>query len=281
MFLKAGDFNSIPTSLPMIIIRDHASLMDAWDVSHPTASSSSASVDMTSPHDMINHFGVTVDSPVNTYSAEKALDAHARKFLGKRLDYIFYRQPNRHAITQHSVELSCCDTKVVFTDLVPGHKCSFSDHFGLETTLDIHIPDSDKGHPFESRSHIEPTLTPTSIETTIQALSSCHHFSKHRSSRELTIFGLCILLLLALIIGSAWLPRSWNNSVFVLFTIFVSWLATTMFYEGFLYGRWELNALMNVIEELEIYRNQLDMKNRRLSNDGSWNVASLMEGGDR
>jgi sphingomyelin phosphodiesterase 2 len=97
----------------------------------------------------------------------------------------------------------------------------------------------------------------------------------------LTIFGLCIPLLLALIIGSAWLPRSWNNSVFVLFTIFISWLATTMFYEGFLYGRWELNALMNVIEELEIYRNQLEVKNRRLSNDGSWNSASLTEDGDR
>jgi sphingomyelin phosphodiesterase 2 len=54
-----------------------------------------------------------------------------------------------------------------------------------------------------------------------------------------------------------------------------------MFYEGFLYGRWELNALMNVIEELEIYRNQLEVKNRRLSNDGSWNSASLTEDGDR
>ena len=244
----------------MTIIRDHAALTDAWDVSHSTTSSSSSSVDMTSPLDMINHFGVTADSPVNSYSAGKPLDWHARKFLGKRLDYIFFRQPNRHAMKQH--ELSCNDTKVVFTDLVPGHRCSFSDHFGIEATLDIRIPDSDKGYSSDSRSHTEPTLTSTSIETIIQALSSCHRFSGHRSNRELTIFGLCILLLLALIIGSTWLPRSWTNSVFVLFTIFISWLATTMFYEGFLYGRWELNALMNVIEELEIYRNQLDMKNK-------------------
>jgi len=46
----------------------------------------------------------------------------------------------------------------------------------------------------------------------------------------------------------------------VLFTVFVAWLATTMFYEGFLYGRWELNALMSIIEELDIYQNHLDRK---------------------
>lgn len=251
---KAGDFNSVPTSLPMTIIRDHAILTDAWEVSHPAASLSS--VDMTSPHEMINHFGVTADSPVNSYSAGKPLDPHTRKYLGKRLDYILYRQPNRHAIDKHSAVLSCSDAKVVFTSLVPGQDFSFSDHFGVEATLDICIPDGD--FYSDPRSHSESVhLNSTSIETTIQALKCCHGLSGRRSARELTIFGLCILLLLGLIVGSAWLPRSWNNPIFVLFTVFIAWLATTMFYEGFLYGRWELNALMNVIEELEIHHNHL------------------------
>jgi sphingomyelin phosphodiesterase 2 len=233
----------------MTIIRDHAALIDAWDISHPDTSSFS-SVDMTSPHEMIAHFGVTADSPLNSYTAGKPLDQHARQFLGKRLDYIFFRQPNRHVIGKDSPVLSCSDTRVAFTDLVLGHKFSFSDHFGIEATFDIRIPDN----------HPEPTphLTSTSIEAIIRTLTSCHHFSGNRSRRELITFGLCILLLLGLIMGSAWLPRSWNNSIFVLFTVFIAWLATTMFYEGFLYGRWELNALMNVIEELEIHQNHLD-----------------------
>src|ERR1700734_48214 len=138
----------------MNIIRDHAGLTDAWDASHPTTSSSS-SVDMTSPRDMITHYGNTADSPINSYSAVKPLDSDARKFLGKRLDYIFYLQystPSIHSIDDDRPVLSCSDTKVVFTDLVPGHKFSFSDHFGVEATLDIRVADSDKEFASNSKT---------------------------------------------------------------------------------------------------------------------------------
>jgi len=38
-----------------------------------------------------------------------------------------------------------------------------------------------------------------------------------------------------------------------------TWLGTTMAYIGFVYGRWEINALMNVIEELELYRKSVEV----------------------
>jgi sphingomyelin phosphodiesterase 2 len=57
--------------------------------------------------------------------------------------------------------------------------------------------------------------------------------------------------------GTAWLPVSWINPIFILLTIALSWLGTTMLYIGFVYGRWEVNALMNVVEELEIVRSGL------------------------
>lgn len=246
----------------MTIIRDHANLTDAWVASHPSTSSST-SVDQTSPHEMITHYGVTADSPVNSYSAGKPLDPHARKYLGKRLDYIFYRQAKRYE--NGSIEgqnsapvLSCSNSKVVFTENVPGHNFSYSDHFGLEATLDIHLPDSGAVYTSNSQQSTRKHLDSASITTTIQALTSCYRFSRYRSSRELVVFGLCILLLLGLIIGSAWLPKSWINPIFMIFTVFIAWLGTTMFYEGFLYGKWELNALMNVIEELEIHRKHLE-----------------------
>jgi sphingomyelin phosphodiesterase 2 len=32
-----------------------------------------------------------------------------------------------------------------------------------------------------------------------------------------------------------------------------------MLYVGFVYGRWEVNALMNVIEELELYQKSMEV----------------------
>jgi sphingomyelin phosphodiesterase 2 len=54
-----------------------------------------------------------------------------------------------------------------------------------------------------------------------------------------------------MIIGTAWLSHPWITPIFILITMFMSWLATTMLYEGFIYGNWERNALMNIIEDLE------------------------------
>lgn len=91
-----------------------------------------------------------------------------------------------------------------------------------------------------------------------------------RAKRELLIFGLCLLILLAITIGTSWLPHPWINPIFLIFTIFIAWLATTMLYEGFLYGNWECNALMNVIEELEIYRKGLDIQSGNHRNSGGF-----------
>ncbi|EEB86617.1 hypothetical protein MPER_16363, partial [Moniliophthora perniciosa FA553] len=108
-------------------------------------------------------------------------------------------------------------------------------------------------------------LSHESITTTIQALAGCYRFAKQRGQRELYIFGLCIFLLIVIIVGSAFFPHAWINPIFILLTIVLSWLGTTMLYEGFLYGNWECNALMNVIEELEIYKSALEIQSRSSS----------------
>jgi sphingomyelin phosphodiesterase 2 len=264
--IAAGDFNSIPTTLPMTIIRDHAALTDAWSVTHPNRTSSSSN--LSPPLEAITVYGITADSPLNSYSAGKALDAHARQCCGKRLDYILYRQPNRP--DQELPILACTESKVVLTGHVPGYDFSFSDHFGLEATLEFSTLDNaDQNlgkspyarNSYSSSSSISsiksqdtPSLSSGSITTAIQALTACYRYSRHRARRELTIFGFCLLLLVALTVGSLWLSHPWINPLFLIFTIFITWLGTTMLYEGFLYGNWEVNALMNVIEELEILR---------------------------
>ena len=229
----------------MTIILDHASLADAWKVTHPGSDIVSAFT----PLEAVQKLGITADSPLNSYTAGKG---YAKGTWGKRLDYVLYRQPNRP--NQQSPILKATSSQVVFMDPVPGHTFSHSDHFGLEATFEIN-------HEAQVPDLLLPQreLTSESIATAIQALTSCYRFSRERSRKELLIFGLCLVILFGVIIGSAWLPHSWINPIFILFTVFITWLATTMLYEGFVFGHWECNALMNVIEELEIHKKGLEM----------------------
>lgn len=248
---QLGDFNSIPSTLPMTVILEHAGLADSWAVTHPQITNAAS---ISTAVDAVSKLGITNDSPLNTWSAGKP---YAFGTWGKRLDYVLYRQPKRLYVssTETFPILQAIKSDVVLTAKVPGQIFSYSDHFGLEATLEIQT--SAPGMPLQDR---QTELSPASVGKTIQALTECYRFSRQRGRRELTVFGLCLLLLAALTIGSAWLPHSWVNPIFLLFTIFVSWLATTMLYEGFLYGNWECNALMNVIEELEIYKKGLEIQ---------------------
>jgi sphingomyelin phosphodiesterase 2 len=273
-----GDFNSVPTSLPMTIIRDHAQLADAW-----VESNTEVLLDSThrlESREAIDRFGVTADSPINTYSAGKWLDDHAREFSGKRLDYVLYRQPTlttRLAEASPQPVLCCTQTKVVFIERIPGIDVSFSDHFGLEATFEIgrqvatNAPTSNTVNGSggaqnkveiglrssnEQTTEIAPPthLTDASIDSVLRALSTCCEQSRVRSRKYLSLFGGSVCLLLATIVGSAWLPRTWANPAVTLLAATTTWFGTTMLYIGFIYGRWEVNALLNVMEELEIYQ---------------------------
>lgn len=259
-----GDFNSIPTTLPMILIREHASLTDAWEQSHeslPRPPSITSVHDIPSPQQALREYGVTADSPLNSYSASKPLDSVARRCQGKRLDYVLFRHPNpRHSDRGHFHTLRATDAKVVLTSKIPGYDFSFSDHFGLEVTLQIgfgndeHDVESGIPHPHPPA---ETRLSDTALVTTLQALIACYRTSRRRSHFQLIVFAACICVLLVVTVASAWLSRSWINSFFTFFTIAVSWLGTTMLYSGFIYGSCETNALTNVIEELELLRQQV------------------------
>ena len=76
------------------------------------------------------------------------------------------------------------------------------------------------------------------------------------------MFGGCVAFDVALVVSSAWLRPTQLAVLFVFLGMFATWLGTTMLYSGFLYGKWEVNALQNVIEELEIYQNSTDVMSR-------------------
>lgn len=179
--------------------------------------------------------------------------------MGKRLDYVFYRQPLSLS-PSFIPQLTCSSSRVLLTECIPQSQISFSDHFALEAVLDIILPspatpdelELSKPHTMLSVSMSEPIISNASMASTISALTACYRFSRQRAKNELIVFGLCLGLLICLMIGSAWIPRSWINPVLVLLTAVLTWTGTTMLYEGFLFGYWEQNALMNIIEEMEI-----------------------------
>ncbi|GJE85883.1 DNase I-like protein [Phanerochaete sordida] len=293
--IAAGDFNSVPAAPPMAIIREHALLNDAWVDSHKHVRTPPTNA-IPSPLDAIHMFGVTADSPLNSYSAGKPLENYARKYQGKRLDYVLYRGPSSPPASDRTPRLQCIDTKVMFTEDVPGTNYSYSDHFGLEATFEITLPGADVTDPDQTyipapadmhaiksplldnplvetaqtaESFVLPsvsnpnpiprsTLSPESITATLHSLTARYRYAVARARYQLTIFVACIILLLVLIVTSPLLPSSWITPIYILLTVFLAWLATTMLYIGFVYGKWEVNALTNIIEELEIYRASLD-----------------------
>ncbi|KAK8861473.1 hypothetical protein IAR55_002294 [Kwoniella newhampshirensis] len=191
--LAMGDFNSQPWSVPVAILRNHANLSDSFLDNHQNANNYS------SPHpsavDALSTYGMTCDSSLNTYSADKNISANIREQGGKRLDYIFYRQPavaRRRPLVwgyrdnvgdgevsgaesgdlsgdghleagkpiPHSVakapRLRCVKSEVVLTERVPGQRFSYSDHFALFSTFAIDPAESRQSDSDQtSTSHSE------------------------------------------------------------------------------------------------------------------------------
>ncbi|KZO96353.1 DNase I-like protein [Calocera viscosa TUFC12733] len=247
--ILTGDLNSIPTALSINLLASHAGLTDAFAQTHPQAAGSNlhqTPYSLQSAELAIRDLGITADSPLNTYSAHKKLDASARRWQGKRLDYVYYR----------SDSLRCTESQVVFTDKVPGFDFSYSDHFGLEATLAI-IP-SGPSDAQPKPAPPPPALTARTLSQTLQALSTFYRQSRSTARLYMTGFNGCILALLALIIGSGFQPNRKVNPLLVILAAAATWGGTTLLYVGFVYGKWEQRALMTTIEEMELEMRRLD-----------------------
>ncbi|KIR72821.1 inositol phosphorylsphingolipid-phospholipase C [Cryptococcus deuterogattii CA1014] len=174
-----GDFNSQPWSIPIAMMRDHAHLTDSFAQVHVSANSEISPPP--SPAEALKVYGMTCDSPLNTYSAGKPIPENVLERGGKRLDYIFFGQPaiarRRPLLWKYKDEadgeeshggddrsgqgyiesgkplqdsvssapsLRCVDSQVILTNRVPGRLHSYSDHFALFSTFAIDTPNKGK-----------------------------------------------------------------------------------------------------------------------------------------
>jgi sphingomyelin phosphodiesterase 2 len=249
----------------MQIMFKHANLIDSWAETHgPPPSTPIGPNTPTNAAAAMETFGLTVDTPLNTWSHGKPLDGFARRWLGKRLDYILFRSP----FPNSEPSLKIQETKIVMTEKVPGYNFSLSDHFGLEatftiqsqpTTRDIRASAEDSGHGAHEqvRGRVKLGRLPEDgLMAAISALSFEYREAQGRAHRHLAYFGGCVGLLLFVLIGSAWVGHraGWVAPVATLLGGLATWWGTTSLYVGFVYGRWERGILDNLIEEIEAVR---------------------------
>jgi len=260
--LALGDFNTVSRSPAMQFIYTMTGLRDAWGSTHGSFVLPQAD-GVHSPYHAVSDRGVTADSPLNSYSKGKKFDDHARKYLGKRLDYVLFRPPSKH---HYDHELRCRSTVVTLTHSVPGTNISFSDHFGVSATFDC-VPTTHHEDP-----HHRPTLphagsqyTPVTraevLENAISTMGGAYALARADSHKKILGFLGMVVALIALIVGSGWNTEKGANPVFVFAGAVVTWAGTTLLYAGFLGGGHETRALMRVMEDLQL---MLEVEERRV-----------------
>lgn len=268
-----GDLNSVPSSLPITILQAHGQLRDSWQSSHPT-NLSCITNNEASYRNAIKEEGITCDSLINTFTASKNAANRGAKGFGKRLDYILFR-PAAKRITQRdkhgrcSTEfvddqsISCDDCHVTLTDPIPVFGYSYSDHFALQATFTIYpnsIESNNQANDSSSSStktklvsnlSSPPPLTSEHLTNSLSALMTKYRSSERSSMVQLSLFGLCFLLVPGISVAASFQPLSFLNWIFTLLSILIGGFGITMLYTGFLGGNWERSSIKEVCEEME------------------------------
>ncbi|KAK4521129.1 uncharacterized protein ATC70_013073 [Mucor velutinosus] len=206
--VMSGDFNSVPSSFNYRLIRDHGFMSDSWLQLHGEPDATQFDMDNITEDAYTQYFGFTCNSPYNTFSRyyDHGDSTNAKKLLGKRLDYIFYR---------HSPQLTCIESKVVLTGLVPDSSMSYSDHFGVvsvfSTTPSPHAQQQEKEmapipsllcHP--NYTHLQPSI----VQEILDELRQDRDKAKEHAHTLLYAFALCVLLQIVFYILIVVLPTT-------------------------------------------------------------------------
>jgi sphingomyelin phosphodiesterase 2 len=238
----------------------HANLVDTWAATHPPPPTSPPGrYDYSRQHDAQAVLGLTVDTPQNSWSAGKRLDNFARRWSGKRLDYILYNSSTLPYSRNAGSTLSVRNTAIVLTERVPGYDFSYSDHFGLEATFAVVPPNKSSPpdpQPIDSAQNMLPS---EDLLTAIGALSHWMNTSNRRTRRHIAYLIISFLFLFLAILGPSRIdPAStrwkWNASLAAVVAAISTIGGATGVCAGIIYGIRERSRLTNLIEEMECAR---------------------------
>ncbi|KDN53175.1 DNase I-like protein [Tilletiaria anomala UBC 951] len=262
--IALGDFNCTPPSLSTGMMRHIGQFSDAFLETHPSLppnattlpsdsgaeSSSQLHIQMQrqqqpDPQRAIDELGVTCDSPLCTWTAGKKLDARAQQGAGKRLDYIYYTGPrrgegmyNRRQAAAHG-RLKARECQVCFTEPIPGHGFSYTDHFGVEAVFDIASESAQPSSAFSSCMTASQSTAIRTLELSINALTMGQRQAGKQQRTQLTGFFVILIIAVALVIGSGFQSVKGVGVVFTFLSVVAGWGATTLLYSGLIWGEWE------------------------------------------
>ncbi|KAK9360893.1 Endonuclease/exonuclease/phosphatase [Lipomyces starkeyi] len=234
--VAVGDFNSRPDSLTYALLTKRAGLQDSWTTVHGTSTEHILPASL-SPEKQITTLGVTCDSLLNTWRADRDISE------AKRLDYCFHAP---HLSTVDSVD-------VTFVDKVPGLNVSASDHFGVSVTLRI-LPTA-RSKLASGREQAEegarpPNLPLANYESILDVIAGYLPTARAQQYYRLIHFWMSIVLVVGLHVGIFWVKGGWPAFLIVLASTVIAVTGVTDGMLGFLFGRNELRALKEFEEEV-------------------------------
>ncbi|KAK9491066.1 Endonuclease/exonuclease/phosphatase [Lipomyces doorenjongii] len=254
--IAVGDFNSRPDSLTYALLTKRAGLQDSWTTVHGTSTEHILPASL-SPEKQITTLGVTCDSLLNTWRADRDISE------AKRLDYCFHAP---HLSTVDSVD-------VTFIDKVPGLNVSASDHFGVSVTLRI-LPTA-RSELASGREQAEegarpPNLPLANYESILDVIASYLPTARAQQYYRLLHFWISIVLVVGLHVGIFWVKSGWPGFLVVLGSTVIAVTGVIDGMLGFLFGRNELRALKEFEEEVRWeMRRMEELLNGRYEDVGS------------
>ena len=239
-----GDFNMVPLSLAHRLIEAHAPVKDVWRMLHPDSSLGAAKDAAekkrgkpmpTAEYNTIEN-GATCDSALNTWRWDKALrkrleggenvevDASVPDPDAKRLDYIFFGNGRR----TDSIPWAVTAVNVGMMGRHSTLRCSLSDHFSVEATLERALPNLTKqvdasaqvsnSLPSSSSSGIQQTLSPEAYDEILEMIRV--YTLRERKQRRLRLghFTLQLLISIGCWIAVWWAPHNYVSFILMLFS---------------------------------------------------------------
>ncbi|KAI8366810.1 Endonuclease/exonuclease/phosphatase [Radiomyces spectabilis] len=262
--IATGDFNSIPTSYNYALLKDHAFMTDSWLETHESSLEESMrqfQQNQIHGRDCIHHFGITCDSPENSWSKHFLKQQARDKNIGDRLDYIFYRR---------TPELSCISSNVAFTDFIANTHMCYSDHFAVHSIFSCQSNASAMGNNIAPQCSqlTRPTfsrISPIIVRDIINLLHRDHVATRRKANILLGWLVTCVFLILALYAVMIVVPiyyasddrREMIATILAVFGGFLMILcaaaAPICLIVGFVCGHTEQRALQQFVVELRTF----------------------------
>jgi sphingomyelin phosphodiesterase 2 len=233
--IAVGDLNSRPGSLTYRLFQLVGGLSDAWVQKHGEFEGIIGSL---SAEDQITVAGVTCDSRLNTWRANRRPDEAVR------LDYVFF----------DTTRAAANDVRVSFTDTVADDVGTYSDHFAIEADIDISGEQQKSG----SNDHA-PADYVALLDDILYVVDEYLPISRWQKRLRISHFFLSFAITIGLLVAVFWGAannRAYVGFIFMLISILLMVSGVVDGLIGFLFGRYEARSLCQFRNEVQVLRSK-------------------------